>query len=192
MRNEKLAKMKADSLSENMWSEIQRRHIRGETARALSREFNVDHNKIRRRVGRDSKRVREMAEKLLEVECEIKSLPRYLQIETMDLFDELKAVSLHLAGAARYGAMTAHELNKVANDRLREAVDQGRVSKGALSEISRLIEVAGKASGIGLNLISSTKGLTPSDAPELPRVMTKEDIKEELKRRGLPTTIFAT
>lgn len=78
---------------------------------------------------------------------------------------------MRLAGAARYGAATAHRLSGIANakageiDDAKPMDDQSRI---ALSDIGALTRLANGAAEIGLDLIKATKEVKPDDQAPTP------------------------
>eukprot|EP01034_Spumella_vulgaris_P031468 gene31468-38863_t len=91
------------SLTEKQWSEIERRLIAGEKGRALAKEFGISEAAV--------------------PETAFSALPISAQISARTLADELKEISLQLAGAARYSAATAHRLAGIAHAKVAEIDD---------------------------------------------------------------------
>jgi hypothetical protein len=149
-------------LTDKQWHEIERRYNLGEGARALSREFDVPESTIRAKFHAQSKRVKEVAHQVFEAEQAFKSLPLSAQISAQTLIDDLRSISTHLAGAAKYGAMTAHRLNGIANRKL-EYMDEAALNDpdddamNTIRLVAGLTEVANKSSQIGINLLAANK-----------------------------------
>jgi hypothetical protein len=76
------------------------------------------------------------------------------------LADDLKAISEHLAGAARFGAATAHRLSGIANSKLNEIDDaalNAESSINAMKGIAVLTKLANDSSEIAVNLLRANK-----------------------------------
>ena len=158
-------------LSEKQWAESERRHLAGEKIRPLAREFGVGESAVRARISAQCAEIKAVANQIVATEQRFSSLPISAQIRARSLADELKAISLHLASAAKYGAMTAHKLNAVAHaqsEQINEIAPLNSVKdeKGlvitegnadALRSVIAMTEGANKAAAIGLNLLSANK-----------------------------------
>jgi hypothetical protein len=104
-------------------------------------------------------------------------LPLSTQVKVRTLADELKDISIHLSGAARFGAMTAHRLSSMAHtesDKI-DVVDPLK-SIETLKGIAVLNKMANESSEIGVNLLRANKeyiddlnkkGSSPEPAPSL-------------------------
>jgi transposase-like protein len=166
------------SLTPEQWIEIERRHlVDGEKIRALAKEFGVDESAIRRRISPDksaksagesaAKSLKELANEKARVDSEqrrisadISALPLARQQIVLDLASALTDISTHLAAAARYGAMTAHRLNGIAQSQAEKIDDADPLAPEsvlALKGISALNKMANDASEIGVNLVRANK-----------------------------------
>jgi hypothetical protein len=90
----------------------------------------------------------------------LKALPISAQISAHNLADRLKSISAHLAGAADYGASTAHRLAGIANAQVAKIDDAdplGPESLESLKGISALTKLANESSTIAINLLSANK-----------------------------------
>jgi hypothetical protein len=145
-------------LSEKQWVEIERRLLAGEPGRALAREFGVSETAIRKHCGSRTKQIKAVANQLFEAEKAFKSLPLSSQIQAANLLDELRAVSTHLAGAAKLGSMTAHRLAGIANQQV-QMIDDSKPLEDieSLKGIAILTDLSNKAAQTGLNLLAANK-----------------------------------
>ena len=78
----------------------------------------------------------------------------------MNLADDLKSISLHLAGAARFGSATAHRLAGIANAQVAEIDDADPLcpaSVETLKGVSALTRLANDAGALGMNLLAANK-----------------------------------
>lgn len=147
-------------LSPDQWKEVERRALAGETIRALAREFGVDEAAIRRRVSPHTPQVRRIAEKLADAQSELATLPVVQQYAALSLADELRQISTHLAGAARFGSATAHRLAGVAHAKVQEMDDANPLSSEsmeALKNVAALTKMANEAGALGMSLIAANK-----------------------------------
>lgn len=147
-------------LSENQWDEIKARMVKGEKAADLAREFKISKTRISERVAKRIETVKAVANQLVSAETALRSLPVSEQISAMNLADELKSISTHLVGAARFGSATAHRLAGIANAKVSEIDDADPLSSQSvetLKGVSALTRLANDASTIGLNLMAANK-----------------------------------
>lgn len=149
-------------LSDKQWSEIEKRYFAGEKARRLADEFGITEAAIRKRFGTQAKKIKEVANQVIAAEEAFKSLPYSSQVSAQNLIDDLRAISTHLAGAAKYGAITAHRLNGIANMQLdkiddSELSDPDSASVHVVKTVAALTDVANRAAQTGLNLLNANK-----------------------------------
>ncbi len=148
--------------------EIERRVAAGETIRGLAREYGVAEASLRGRgVSAHSARVREIARKLAIAQAELATLPAPQQHLAIQLADELREISQHLAAAARYGSATAHRLAAVAHAQVQALDDAEPLSDAsvtALKGVSALTRLANDAAQVGLNLLKANEDTLKDDA----------------------------
>lgn len=132
----------------------------GEKASDLAKEHGIDRAALTRRFAQQTKTVKAVANQMLAAEDALRSLPVAQQINAINLADQLRSISGHLAGAANYGAATAHRLAGIANGRVAQIDDakplddQGMVE---LKGIAVLTRMANESSEIGINLLRANK-----------------------------------
>lgn len=172
------------ALTDKQWADIEKRMLAGEPARALAREFGISEAAIRKKLGARTKTVKEVANQLVAAEKAFESLPIGAQISARTLADELKAVSMHLAGAAKFGAATAHRLSGIANAKVAEIDDamplDDEASIKALKGIAALTDLSNRSAEIPLKLLAANKSMIDDlnkDAGALPppAVVTYEE-----------------
>lgn len=148
------------ALTEKQWAEIQKRLLDGEAGRVLAREFNISEAAIRKRLGAQCAQIKTVANQVVAADAAFKSLPIGAQNFAASLIDELKAISTHLAGAARYGAATSHRLAGIANTQV-EKIDSVNPmeSQEVLQGISALTKMSNEASVIGIGLLAANKDM---------------------------------
>lgn len=152
-------------LTDKQWIEVTDRVARGESMRALSREFGIAESSIRERVSDTARKIKDVANQMVAAEVAFKSLPVTAQIIAHNLADEMKQISMHLAGAAKYGAATAHRLNGIAHNQV-ELIDDAKPEESteALQRIAILTKIANGSAEIGLKLLAANKDdLKPSN-----------------------------
>ena len=97
---------------------------------------------------------------MVAAEVALRSLPVSQQGLAIALADDLKAISAHLAGAARYGAATSHRLNGIAHAKVQEIDDAAPLNEEsleALKGVAVLTKMANESANIGLNLLAANK-----------------------------------
>lgn len=147
-------------LTEAQWRQVQTRLLAGERAADLAREFGVSKTAISVRFSGRSETVRSVANQLVSAEVSLRALPVPEQVAALNLAEELRTISTHLAGAARYGAATAHRLAGIAHGKAAEIDDAAPLtdeSLAAMKGIAALTRVANEAAATGLNLLSANK-----------------------------------
>ena len=146
-------------LTEKQWQEIDARLLKGEPGRSLAREYDVSEAAIRKRFGAH-KQIKAVANQLVAAEMALEALPLGAQVSARTLADDLKEISSHLAGAARYGAATAHRLSGIAHSQVAlidDADPLGEASIETLKGISALTKLANDSSVIPINLLNANK-----------------------------------
>lgn len=147
-------------LTDAQWEAVGKRLLAGDSAASLAREFKVSTGLISQRFSKRQKRVQEAAQHIVETERAMSFLNVSEQIAARNLADDLKAISEHLAGAARYGSATAHRLAGIAHSnaaKIDDAQPLDEESIGALKDIAVLTKMANESSEIGLNLLRANK-----------------------------------
>lgn len=145
-------------LTEKQWAEIERRLLAGDKPASLAKEFGIDRAAITRRFSQQVRNVKEVANQIVSTDMALRALPVAQQLAAINLADELKAISTHMAGAAKYGAMTAHRLSGIANAQV-DLIDDAEPLKSieTLKGIAALTKTANEASDIALNLLNANK-----------------------------------
>lgn len=159
------------NLTDKQWEGILVRIIKGEKAADLAKEYNVSKSAVSMHISKRAESIKTVAKQVVEADAAFSALPMFEKIETLSLIDELKAISLHMAGAAKFQSMTSHRLSKMANDQV-DKIDEinPRNSEDILQGISALTRIANDASQIPLGLLNANK----------------EMIKDTYKKDGAP------
>jgi len=148
-------------LTPKQWAEVERRYLLGEKADALGKEFGVSGAAIRERLSSLRGKVESVAHQLVSSERALRELPVSAQLSALTLADELRAISMHLASAAKYGAATSHRLAGIAHGKVQQIDDAAplEASMDTLRNVAVLTKMANDASTIGLNLLAANKDL---------------------------------
>ena len=147
-------------LTDAQWEQIGKRLLSGESAADLAREFKVSPASVSVRFSKAVGNVKIVANQIVATENALALLNVSEQIAARSLADELKSISAHLAGAAKYGAMTAHRLHGIAQSKAQEiddAAPMDDLSRTALADVAALTKTANGAAEIGVNLIRANK-----------------------------------
>ena len=147
-------------LTEKQWEAIGSRLLAGEKARALGREFGVAESTIRERFSDVNGKIKSVANQIVATQEALKELPISAQIAAHNLAEQLRSISGHLAGAANFGAATAHRLSGIAHAKVQEIDDAAPLDEESIESlkgVAVLTEMANKASVIGLNLLNANK-----------------------------------
>lgn len=147
-------------LTDAQWEKIGKRLLDGESAASLAREFGISKANISARFSERIRNVKEAANQIVTAERSLSMLNVSEQIAARSLADRLKAISGHLAGAAEFGAATAHRLAGIANAKINEVDDSQPLSdesRIALQDVAALSKMANEASQIGMNLLKANQ-----------------------------------
>jgi len=147
-------------LTDAQWHEVEKRMLAGEKATDLAREFKIDRAAITRRVTPNVRKVNHVANQMLAAEYAFKALPVTQQIATINLMDELRAISMHLAVAARNSAMSANKLTSLANAHIEKISEENITDPGTgenLMIAEKLQDMANEASKIPMGLLNANK-----------------------------------
>jgi hypothetical protein len=155
------------SLTDEQWAEIGRRLLTSsESARSLAREFGTSEASVRRKFPSQRNDVKSVAKQIVAADVALKQLPIASQIDALNLVDDLKAISSHLASAGKYGAATAHRLSGIAHAKVSEIDDATPLDPQGietLKGIAVLTRMANESSEIGLNLLRANKDVGGDD-----------------------------
>lgn len=158
-------------LTERQWDEIGRRLLAGEVAADLAREFKVSSASISRRFAKSNATVKAVANQLVSAEQSLRGLPVSQQLAALTLADELRAISMHMAGAAKYGAATAHRLMGIAHGKVSEIDDAAPLTAESLESmkgIHALTRLANDSAVIPSALIAASKDQMKAIQPAAP------------------------
>jgi len=148
------------ALTDKQWAQIEKRLLDGEKAAQLAEEYGINRSQITRKFSAQIATVKTVANQLVDAERALHSLPVAQQISAISLADSLRAISGHLAGAANYGAATAHRLAGIANMKVLEVDDAKPLDdagREVLRDVAVLSKMANEASEIPMNLLKANK-----------------------------------
>ena len=165
-------------LNPEQWEVVKRRLMAGEKAADLAREFKVSPALICTRVSKRVEVVRNVATGLIDAEQALRNLPVSEQLNVLSLVDELRAVSVSLASAGKFGAATANSLASLANAQvIKIDAKDPMQSTEVLQGISALTKMANEASVIGRDLLALNKDMLKAGAGD---AQTSADVLKEL------------
>lgn len=146
-------------LSEKQWAEVERRLLAGEVCRALAREFGVSEAAIRQRLSARVDTVKAVANQMLAADKALNDLPVSSRILALNHLDDLKAITGHLGGAGKFGAMTAYRLSALAHQQVSNIREDGLPDEnaGLLKSVAIVTATANEAAKIGLNLLAANR-----------------------------------
>lgn len=147
-------------LTDAQWEKIGKRLLAGESLSALAREFGVSKASISTRFSKRIQTVKDVANQIVATETAMSKLNVSEQMAARTLADDLKSISEHLAGAAKFGAATAHRLSGIANAQVAKIDDTDPLnaeSVESLKGISALTKLANESSTIAINLLNANK-----------------------------------
>jgi len=167
-------------LTDKQWEEIKSRMLKGEKAADLSREYGVSKTSISERLSKRVETMKAVSNQLVSAEQNLKALPVSEQVTVLNFVDDLKAISLNLASAGKFGAINANRLSGMANAQLNTITDESLTTGDGLvtlKMVGALQDLANEASKVPLGLLNANKEqaakLTIPDGSDL-RDMTDE------------------
>lgn len=173
-------------LTEKQWDDIKQRLLNGETAATLADEYVIHPAAISRKLAENIATTKTVANQILSAEVALKSMPIAQQIATINLVDQLRFISGHLAGAANFGAATAHRLSGIAHGKVQEIDDSrpmDQESMEALKGVAVLTRMANDASQIGVDLLKANKEAVDNASKPSSRSLAQELADLNAKRR---------
>ena len=155
-------------LTEAQLAEAQKRHIAGESMRAIARDMGIGESTLRERISAQSAQIKLVANQIVATERAMQQLPIGAQITAHNLAAKLRAISDDIASAAMYGAKTAHRLNALANSEVAKIDDATPLTNvDALRGVAALTKLANDSASIALNLLSANKdAVKDANAPK--------------------------
>lgn len=174
------------SLTDKQWEQIGKRLLVGkESARSIAREFGISEAAVRRKFPAQRKDVKDVANQIVATDAALRALPIASQIDALTLADELKAISMHMASAAKYSSASSHRLAMMANGVL-ERVDPASPMKSHedLTAFAALKKLANMSSVIPIGLMSANKEVIQDLNREPPpiREMTDDELRLVMAR----------
>jgi hypothetical protein len=147
-------------LTDAQWEAIGKRLLANESAASLAREYGVSKAVISARFSKRTETIKTVAKQIVDVERSLSFLNVSEQIAARSLADDLKAISEHLAGAARFGAATSHRLAGIAHNKVAEIDDAQPLTEESIESlkgIAVLTRMANSSSEIAINLLRANK-----------------------------------
>lgn len=159
MSGKKGQKGRPKALTPEQIREAEQLSLAGEGMAKIAARFKIGVASIHRNIGKSVEEVKGAAQQLVLAEQRIAGLPVGLQISARMMADELKAISTHLASAAKFGSMTANRLNGIAHEQTDQLdpAEPLEVNAPVLRSVMAFTEGANKAAMIGLNLLGANK-----------------------------------
>lgn len=154
-------------LTEQQWNEILDRNLAGESIRSLAKEYGISAMAVQKKISLQAEKVKTVANQVVTTEKAVFDLPISLQSKVYTLAERIRAINYHLAGAAEYGAATAHRMSQIANT-LTEQIDETDPESNLdkIRTVAALSDTANRASSIAVSLAkNSADKPIPADEP---------------------------
>jgi hypothetical protein len=149
-------------LSAKQRLEIAKRLSQGEKPADLAAEYDVSRSLISSLFQKRAETVKAVANQLVAADTALRNLDVSDQLLAVSLADELRAISMHLAGAGKYGAATAHRLSGIAHSKVQEIDDAAPLtaeSLDSLKGVAVLTKMANEAAVIPTALLTANKDM---------------------------------
>lgn len=148
-------------LSDEQWRVLGERLMAGEVAANLSREYGVPKSSISERFAEQMRTVRNVAQKVADVQAEVATLPPAQRRAVNMLADKLLAISEKMAGGAEMAASTFVGLKSIANAQFLK-IDPMEPFKDADSilafkTLGALTDMANKVAITPMNLLAANR-----------------------------------
>jgi hypothetical protein len=171
-------------LTDKQRSEIQRRHVGGETTRSLAKAYKVSQATVATIVSGRTDTLKALASSIVRDEMTLQSLPVSDQIIVQTQADRLRGISEGLATAAHHNANVAARFAKMADRRSQnlQKMDDDDPQADLFSEkdniavIRMLVDTATQASAIGSNLLNANKNKSPEGEMTLEQLVIGERV----------------
>lgn len=174
---------RSSKLSEKQWAELERRLLAGEKPASLAKEYGINRAAITRRFSQQMREIKTVANQIVATDVALRSLPVAQQVAAIHMADELKAISTHLASAAKFGAMTAHRMASIAHAQTDKIDDVDPMeSQEILQGIAGMTKIANSASEIAVNLLRANKEAVDSMRENDITAMTEEELLAEIEQ----------
>lgn len=145
-------------LDEKDWKEIERRYIvESESARSISKDFSVSESAIRQRFSAQRAEIKSVANQVIEAEQALYSLGVTAQVTAQQLINEMRAISGHIASAAKHNAHTASLFSQMANRQALALASKAEQDIEAVRNTVVMIDASNKSAQIGIELIRLNK-----------------------------------
>ena len=156
-------------LTDEQWQEVLRRKLRGETYRALAKEFGVGEATIRGGISAHAREIKGAAEQMVSVSRKVESMPISAQAEVITLAQFLRQGEQYLASAGMRGARVAERLNTVAERQMEKVdLDNPGNHKDEISMAVGCLKGADMGGQLMLKLIAAGIGEEASDEQRRP------------------------
>lgn len=156
-------------LTPKQWEQIGKRLLSGEKASALAKEFRISQTAISMRFSKANEKVKTVANQIVETEQALDDLTVTEQLAAVSLARKLRATLEHMAGAAEYGAATAHKLLAMANTHAMKIDDVDPLkSVDILRGIGALTKLANDSAVVPSALLSGSKEAVKQAQKETP------------------------
>jgi hypothetical protein len=157
-------------LTDKQRSEIQRRHVGGETTRTLAKAFKVSQATVSGLVSGRTETIKTLAASIVRDEQALEGLPVSDQLTVRNLADQLRGISEGIGVAANRNAQTSAQLAGIANRKATLLSDASGVAD--LKEVAMYVETSNRASVIGINLLTANNDKATSGGLTLEQLVT--------------------
>jgi len=138
----------------------------GESLRSVARDYKVSPSGLSQRLSPYSPTVKKAAKQLVAAEEQIYSLKKTEQLAVFSLAEELRAVSLNLAGTARVNSLTAKRFAVIAHKQAQKvSADNPMDNQEEMQAVSACITISNNATATGLNLLKINRDGEKNDKP---------------------------
>lgn len=167
-------------LTQRQWDNIEKAMLEGKTAYELAKKYGISRQAIEQKFSCSVKRVKEVANQIVEAEINFKNLAKNEQISCINFAEEKLAISANLARGSRLSSMTFSTMAFLANHKA-ESIDPDDINPDDVNEVARLQRTANEAARMPIELIKVTKD--EAIEPDDPYAdMTDDDLRRELAK----------
>ncbi len=148
-------------LTDAQWQILGERLMAGEVAANLAREYGVPKSSISERFAEQMRTVRNVAQKVADVQAEVKALPPAQRRAVNMLADKLLSISEKMASGSEFAAATFNGLKALANNQFLKIDPVNPLGDAdsilAFKTLAAVTDLANKVAVTPMNLLAANR-----------------------------------
>lgn len=168
-------------LTQRQWDNIEKAMLNGKTAYELAKKYGISRQAIEQKFTCSVKRVKEVANQIVEAEVNFQNLAKNEQVSCANLAEEMLAISANLATGAKFSSLTFNRLSQIAYNKAKMIHDTNPDPEQVL-EVGRLQRAANESARVPIDLIKANQAQAKAEDSDPYADMTDDDIRRELAK----------